>query len=79
MRESSTATTWTCDACGASVVLTDGYQKTPPEKWRLIKLLPNYVNMALEPSSPGEVKTKVVCKLCFAAPVVMADVFSRDG
>ena len=66
MRQSSTATTWTCDGCGAVEELTGGYQHTPPKDWRLVKLLPVYVNMALEPGSIADVKLRVVCPACFA-------------
>jgi hypothetical protein len=39
MRESSRATTWTCDnGCGVVIVRTDLYQDVPPDGWRLIQL-----------------------------------------
>ena len=79
MRATTTATTWTCDACPREVVLTDGNQQTPPEGWRLLKLLPRNVNMALEAGHPSEIKTRVLCAQCFTAPVIMSDVFSSDG
>lgn len=77
MRESSRATTWTCDnQCGAVQVLTDGYQDAPPEGWRLIQLLPKYVNRALEPNSKNEIKTKVLCDGCF--DTLVAGVFADE-
>lgn len=77
MRASTTSTTWTCDACRDEVVLSGGEQNTPPKDWRLVKLLPVYVNMALQPNSESECKLRVMCDRCFAAPVIMADMF-RD-
>jgi hypothetical protein len=55
--------------CNSVEVLTDGYQHTPPNGWRLIKIYPTGVNMALEPSDPG--KLIVLCHNCFAS--FMAD------
>lgn len=68
MRASTTSTTWTCDDCGTEVVLSGGYQNTPPKDWRLLKLLPVYVNMALQPNSENECKLRVVCGECFTGP-----------
>ncbi len=79
MRDSARSTTWTCDSCGTEAVRTDIDQESPPSGWRLVKLLPLYVNLALEPKNPRDCIKRIMCGGCFAAPVVMADVFSRDG
>jgi hypothetical protein len=66
MRESSRATTWTCDnGCGVVIVRTDLYQDVPPDGWRLIQLLPVSVDLALRASSAQEIKTRVLCTDCF--------------
>lgn len=67
MRQSTRATTWTCNGCPVEVVRTDLSQDTPPDGWRLLTLLPVNVNLALEPGSPSEVKKRVVCPECFAS------------
>lgn len=69
------STTWTCDACGVEVVLTDENQDTPPAGWRLIGLWPINVNMALEASTLRQVARASICPPCFVAPVIIADVF----
>ena len=61
------------------MLATGDSQDTPPVGWRLIHLLPLSVNLALEPISPRDVKRAAFCPKCFAAPVIVRDVFSRDG
>lgn len=69
MRESERTTTWTCDmalSCGTTEILTGGYQDVPPRGWRIIKILPTTLNMALE----GDLKatrTMALCAECFDA------------
>ena len=79
MRKSSRATTWCCGGCGVELVRTDTDQESPPEGWRVIHLLPLSLNLALEPFSPRDVKRNILCGPCFAAPVILWDVFSGDG
>ena len=79
MRTSSRATTWCCAGCAGELVRTDQNQDSPPEGWRIVGLLPLYLNLALEPSSPRDVKRNILCGPCFAAPVILRDVFSGDG
>lgn len=62
MRNSTSSTTWECDFCPAEELLMGGYQNVPPTGWRIIHILPIYVNMALE----GEPhKVQVMCAKCF--------------
>lgn len=79
MRQSTRSTLWTCDACGWDTVQTGDDQETPPSGWRLVELLPVYVNLALEPNSRHECTKRVVCDKCMDAPVVMSSLFSNDG
>lgn len=79
MRATSTCTTWTCDACGTEVNLTDGFRMVPPSGWRITTLLPEQLNMALEPDTPAAVRKRAVCGPCMNAPVVLSALFSDDG
>ena len=65
-RQSERSTTWTCDLnADHTTMLTDGYQDTPPQGWRIIHVLPTYLNMRLEGTSPSTVLA--LCTDCYAA------------
>ncbi|AYD83288.1 hypothetical protein SEA_ROSCOE_2 [Mycobacterium phage Roscoe] len=67
MRETSTATTWSCDgvSCTHTEVLTGGMQAVPPSGWRILKLMPTNLNLALEPLSPSPVRCFSLCPDCW--------------
>lgn len=48
MRDSSRTTVWQCDKCSANETLQGDYQELPPEGWRIVHVLPVFLDLALE-------------------------------
>lgn len=61
MRESTRATTWTCDGCSVKTVRDDPNQEIPPSGWRIVHILTAFPNLALQ----GDVVKKLhLCETC---------------
>lgn len=69
MRDTTRATVWTCDSsapsggCESDITRTDLFQDVPPPGWRVVHVLREHVNLALE----GDVAHRLVlCPACYA-------------
>lgn len=66
-------TPWVCDGEHDSpdgkpftVTRSDSMQDVPPTGWRIVHILPTSLNLALEPSSPREIRRVALCPECFS-------------